>query len=36
MLLVISTFLDGVKNKEKEANLPIKDIAELIAEAEEL
>lgn len=28
---------DGVKNKEKEAaNLPIKDIAELIAEAEEL
>ena len=27
---------DGVQNKEKEANLPIKDIAELIAEAEEL
>jgi Fe-S oxidoreductase len=27
---------DGVKNKEKEASLPIKDIAELIAEAEEL
>ncbi len=27
---------DGVKNKEKEANLQIKDIAELIAEAEEL
>lgn len=27
---------DGVKNKEKEAVLPVKDIAELIAEAEEL
>ena len=27
---------DGVKNKEKEAELPVKDIAELIAEAEEL
>jgi heterodisulfide reductase subunit D len=27
---------DGVKNKEKEGSLPVKDIAELIAEAEEL
>ena len=27
---------DGVKNKEKESELPVKDIAELIAEAEEL
>lgn len=27
---------DGVKNKEKEAELPVKDIAELIAEAEDL
>lgn len=27
---------DGVKSKEKEADMPIKDIAELIAEAEEL
>ena len=27
---------DGVKNKEKEASLPVKDIAELIAEAKEL
>lgn len=27
---------DGVKNKEKEGRLPVKDIAELIAEAEEL
>ena len=27
---------DGVKNKEKEASLPVKDIAELIAEAEDL
>lgn len=27
---------DGVKNKEKEAVLPVKDIAELIAEAEDL
>jgi len=27
---------DGVKNKEKEDSLPVKDIAELIAEAEDL
>ena len=27
---------DGVKNKEKEKSLPVKDIAELIAEAKEL
>ena len=27
---------DGVKNKEKESELPVKDIAELIAEAEDL